>query len=81
MPGVRGKVTCDIRMIYLIRDGSGYNYLNQSSGIMKGIKAFRKVDAVFTNDIALSTISKYADIVFPATTEWEKEGKIDQRQS
>lgn len=73
---VRGKVPCDIRMIWLIRDGSGYNYLNQSSGIMKGIKAFRKVDAVFTNDIALSTISKYADIVLPATTEWEKEGMI-----
>lgn len=74
--GVRGKIKCDIRMIYLIRDGSGYNYLNQSSGIMKGIKAFRKVDAVFTNDIVLSTISKYADIVLPATTEWEKEGTI-----
>jgi len=73
---VRGKVPCDIRMIWLIRDGSGYNYLNQSSGIMKGIKAFRKVDAVFTNDIVLSTISKYADIVLPATTEWEKDGQI-----
>lgn len=72
----RGKVPCDIRMIWLVRDGSGYNYLNQSSDIMKGIKAFRKVDAVFTNDIVLSTISKYADIVLPATTEWEKEGKI-----
>ncbi|MGG0720006.1 molybdopterin-dependent oxidoreductase [Robertmurraya massiliosenegalensis] len=73
---VRGKVPCDIRMIWLVRDGSGYNYLNQSSGIVKGIKAFRKVDAVITNDIVLSTISKYADIVLPATTEWEKEGSI-----
>lgn len=73
---VRGKVPCDIRMIWLVRDGSGYNYLNQSSGIMKGIEAFRKVDAVITNDIVLSTISKYADIVLPATTEWEKEGMI-----
>ncbi|WP_210367692.1 molybdopterin-dependent oxidoreductase [Bacillus sp. REN3] len=70
----RGKVPCDIRMIYLVRDGSGYNFLNQSSDINKGIKAFRKVDAVFTNDIVLSTISKYADIVLPATTEWEKGG-------
>jgi anaerobic dimethyl sulfoxide reductase subunit A len=72
----RGKVPCDIRMIYLVRDGSGYNFLNQSSDIKKGIKAFRKVDAVFTNDIVLSTISKYADIVLPATTEWEKEGRV-----
>lgn len=72
----RGKVPCDIRMIWLVRDQSGYNFLNQSSDIMKGIKAFRKVDAVITNDIVLSTISKYADIVLPATTPWEKEGTI-----
>ena len=73
-----GKVKCDIRMIWLVRDGSGYNFLNQSSDINKGIKAFRKVDAVFTNDIVLSTISKYADIVLPTTTPWEKEGTILQ---
>lgn len=72
----RGKVPCDIRLIWLVRDGYGYNFLNQSSDIMKGIEAFRKVDFVVTNDIVLSTISKYADIVLPATTEWEKEGKI-----
>lgn len=74
--GVRGKVKCDIRMIWLVRDGYGYNFLNQSSGIMKGIEAFRKVEAVITNDIVLSTISKYADIVLPATTEWEKAGIV-----
>ena len=72
----RGKVPCDIRLIWLIRDGYGYNYLNQSSDINKGIKAFRKVDFVVTNDIVLSTISKYADIVLPTTTKWEKEGEI-----
>jgi len=74
----RGKVPCDIRLIWLVRDGYGYNYLNQSSDINKGIKAFRKVDFVVTNDIVLSTISKYADIVLPATTEWEKDGTILQ---
>lgn len=76
--GGRGKVPCDIRLIWLVRDGSGYNFLNQSSGINKGIEAFRKVDFVVTNDIVLSSISKYADIVLPTTTEWEKEGKIYQ---
>jgi anaerobic dimethyl sulfoxide reductase subunit A len=74
----RGKVPCDIRLIWLVRDGYGYNFLNQSSDINKGIKAFRKVDFVVTNDIVLSTISKYADIVLPATTEWEKDGKVMQ---
>lgn len=72
----RGKVPCDIRLIWLVRDGYGYNFLNQSSDFNKGVKAFRKVDFVVTNDIVLSTISKYADIVLPATTQWEKEGKI-----
>ncbi len=72
----RGKVPCDIRLIWLVRDGYGYNFLNQSSDFNKGVEAFRKVDFVVTNDIVLSTISKYADIVLPATTQWEKEGKI-----
>src|SRR5690606_23800450 len=73
-----GKVPCDIRLIWLVRDGSGYNFLNQSSDINKGIEAFRKVDFVVTNDIVLSTISKYADIVLPTTTEWEKVGNVMQ---
>lgn len=71
---VRGKVPCDIRCIWHIRSGSGANFLNQSAGIPQGIEAFRKVDFVVTNDIVLSTVSKYADIVLPATTEWEKVG-------
>ena len=74
---VRGKVPCDIRMIWKVRPGSGDNFLNQSSDINKGIKAFRKLESIITNDIVLSTISKYADIVLPATTEWEKEGRIN----
>lgn len=74
----KGKVPCDIRLIWLVRDGSGYNFLNQSSDINKGIEAFRKVDFVVTNDIVLSTISKYADIVLPTTTEWEKVGNVMQ---
>jgi anaerobic dimethyl sulfoxide reductase subunit A len=71
---VRGKVPCDIRLIWGIRGGSGANSLNQSAGVNKGIEAFRKVEFVVTNDIVLSTFSKYADIVLPATTLWEKEG-------
>lgn len=74
--GVRGKIPCDIRMIWAIRGDSGDNYLNQSADINKGIEAFRKLDFIVANDIVLSTISKYADIVLPATTEWEKAGTL-----
>jgi anaerobic dimethyl sulfoxide reductase subunit A len=73
---VRGKIPCDIRCIWAVRGGSGSNVLNQSAGIPRGIEAFRKVDFVVTNDIVLSTVSKYADIVLPATTEWEKVGNL-----
>lgn len=74
--GVRGKIPCDIRMLWALRDDSGDNILNQSADINKGIEAFRKLDFVVTNDIVLSTISKYADIVLPATTQWEKAGTL-----
>ena len=74
--GVRGVLPCDIRCLYFIRSDSGGNTLNQSAGIPKGIEAFRKVEFVVTNDIVLSTVSKYADIVLPATTQWEKAGLL-----
>jgi anaerobic dimethyl sulfoxide reductase subunit A len=68
-----GKIPCDIRLLWYIRDGSGGNNLNQTAGLLKGIEATRKVDFVVSNDIVLSTVSKYADIVLPATTPWEED--------
>jgi anaerobic dimethyl sulfoxide reductase subunit A len=44
----------------------------------KGIEAHRKVEFVVTTDIVLSTRSKYADIVLPATTPWEKPGYLTE---
>ncbi len=73
LPG-HGKQTVDIKMIWNIGDGSGGNNLNQDPNITKGIQAYRKVDFVVSNDIVLSSKSKYADIVLPVTTPWEKEG-------
>ena len=70
---VRGKIPCDLRLIYRIQDGNGGNCLNQVSGLPKGIAAFRKVDFVVSSDIVLLTTSKYADIVLPTTTPWEQE--------
>jgi len=70
---VRGKVPCDIRMIYRVQDGNGGNALNQSAGIVKGIEAYRKVEFVVASDIVLATAAKYADVVLPTTTPWEQE--------
>lgn len=69
--GVRGKQPCDIRMIWSI--GSG-NELNQSTNLMRGIEAFRKVEFIVTSAHFLTTTAKYSDIILPATTEWERVG-------
>lgn len=71
---VRGKQPIDIKMIWQVAGGSGGNMLNQIPNIPRGIEAYRKVEFVVSNDIVLSTKSKYSDIVLPATTPWEKEG-------
>ncbi|KUO60030.1 MAG: dimethyl sulfoxide reductase subunit A [Gracilibacter sp. BRH_c7a] len=60
----------DIHIIY----HSGGAILQTSDGMTKGIEAHRKVDLVVSHSQFLTTNSKYADIVLPVTTEWEKFG-------
>ncbi|HEX9014802.1 MAG TPA: molybdopterin-dependent oxidoreductase, partial [Chloroflexota bacterium] len=68
---VRGKQPCDIRMISHIGQGAA---LNQSTNLMRGIEAHRKVEFVVTSSHFLTTNAKYSDIVMPATTPWERFG-------
>ena len=78
------KDTVDIKCICGIFDPHPYypmirggaNALNQMPDINKGIEAYRKVEFTVTNDIVLSTKSKYSDIVLPTTTPWEKAGEL-----
>jgi anaerobic dimethyl sulfoxide reductase subunit A len=82
--GESKKEKCDIKCIYGLFDPHPYypmirgggNGLNQMPNINRGIEAYRKVEFIVTNDIVLSTKSKYADIVLPATTPWEKPGEL-----
>lgn len=69
--GIRGKQPCDIRMIWNVGLG---NPLNQSTGLNKGIEAFRKVEFVVTAAHFLTATAQYSDIVLPATTQWERLG-------
>lgn len=71
--GVRGKIPCDIRMIWNIGDMSS---LNQLPNINRGIEAFRKVEFVVSSDSYLTTPCKYSDVVLPVTTPWERWGGI-----
>lgn len=62
----------DIQMIY---HGGGAT-LQTRDGMTRGIKAHRKVEFVVSQGHFLTTNSKYADVVLPATTEWEREGGL-----
>jgi anaerobic dimethyl sulfoxide reductase subunit A len=71
---VQGKMDCDIRMVWSIAGDSGGNDLNQVENTVSGIRAYReKLEFVVSTDIVLSTKSKFADIVLPVATPWEKD--------
>lgn len=61
---------CNIQMIY----HGGASRLNQLCGATKGIEAHRTVEFVVANHYSFNTNAKYADIVFPITTQWERDG-------
>lgn len=63
----------NIQMIY--HGGTG-QALNQKVGLMKGIQAHRKVEFVVSHSHFLTSNSKYADIVLPVTTQWERYGYL-----
>lgn len=71
--GVRGKLPCDIRMIWNLGDASP---LNQLPNINRGIEAHRQVEFVVSADLYLSTHAKYSDVVLPVTSLWERPGGI-----
>lgn len=75
---LNGKYTAkynDVRDINIQMIYHGYNaHLQTRSGQTKGIEAHRKVEFVVAHGHFLTTNCKYADVVLPVTTEWEKAG-------
>ncbi|MEW6621869.1 MAG: molybdopterin-dependent oxidoreductase [Bacillota bacterium] len=70
--GKDDKRQANIRLIY-----HGYHSrLNQLAGLNKGIEAHRKVEFVAAQNYVLSTNARYADIVLPVTTQWERPGAL-----
>jgi anaerobic dimethyl sulfoxide reductase subunit A len=69
--GSEGKKDINIQMIMSTGAGSP---LNQRAGATKGIKAHRKVEFVLAAGLNLASHCKYADIVLPSTTQWERAG-------
>ena len=66
-PGGKRKID-----VHLIHNGGVNDRLNAMPNVNAGIKAWRKMDFVFTEDIVFSTSAQYSDIVLPAASLWEK---------
>lgn len=58
--------------VHLIHNGGVNDRLNSMPNANAGIKAFRQMDFVFTDDPLFSSSAQYSDIVLPACTLWEK---------
>lgn len=71
--GIRGRQKCNIKMISHMGMGAA---LNQLPSFNKGVEAHRTVDFVVSADHFLTTNAKYADVVLPATTPWERFGGL-----
>jgi anaerobic dimethyl sulfoxide reductase subunit A len=61
--------------IQLIYHGGGAA-LQTRDGMTKGIEAHRQVEFVVAHGQFLTTNAKYADVVLPVTTEWERFGNV-----
>ncbi len=54
------------------------NFLNQGPATMLGIEAYRMMDTVIAQNIVMTTTCKYADIVLPVSSMWERYGDFAQ---
>jgi anaerobic dimethyl sulfoxide reductase subunit A len=64
----------NINIQFIMHDGS--SALNQKVGMTRGIEAHRKVEFVLSINFNMNTNCKYADVVLPATTMWERPGLL-----
>lgn len=62
----------DIQMIWV---WFGHN-LNQRAGTTRGIEAHRNVEFVVSQNLFLTTDARYADVVLPVTSQWERPGGL-----
>ncbi len=76
-PYVGGFTPCvdaTLPEIHAIVALGAYGMLQTTTGMKEAIKGYRKMDFVATKAQFFTTVAKYADLVFPVTTEWERVG-------
>ncbi len=68
LSGKAGGYPSDIKVAYF----SWANPLNQVPNINKGIEALKKLDFVVVHDQFMTATARFADILLPVTTIWER---------
>jgi anaerobic dimethyl sulfoxide reductase subunit A len=63
----------DIRLMYL---GGVTNMLGSREGQKKGFEAIKKPDFIVCHAHFLNTTAQYSDVVLPVTTQWERDGLL-----
>jgi len=68
LEGTAGGYPSDIRLAYI----AFANPLNQFPNINKGVEAMKKLEFTVVHDQFMTATARFADIVLPVTTHWER---------
>jgi anaerobic dimethyl sulfoxide reductase subunit A len=69
LQGTAGGYPSEIRAVYNV----GSNLVNQGSDIRKNLAAFQKLELAVTHEVFLTPTAQQCDVIFPASTAFEKE--------
>lgn len=68
LQGKAGGYPSDLKMAYIAFG----NPLNQFPNVNKGVEALKRLDFIVVHDQFMTATAKYADVLLPVTTHWER---------